>query len=696
MPQIPQSAEAPLHAPTPASFHDALDLIVAPERFDPASRDRVAELTAGDAVLAELLVRALEDHGSLHRVAGTVHWTSPLPRHSGLRQAVHAQRAERSEPERTTLDLLALAGALDAARVNRIVGPGAVESLEADGLLIVMDSAEEVRLDLAPLRAQLLRARIPATTARELFERLFPGVEDAPAPSDPAALDRALEWAWDAEMHPPLIWLDRAGRAARAQRALAQRLRIADAIVAHPASDAEHLLTARLDRAEACRLGGDNDGARDALARARHTINAHGRPHENHLIRLAAARSELAFFGDHDAAAAIAVLDDAATELDEGPVGDRARLRLRAERAVRAADAGHVALALEEFRAIDALGDEDCRLKIGPAYVLALGQLGRVGDARRITARELPPSVVRAHEFPDASASLVKAAFLTNMFGGILDEAALTISLVADALAAQNSVHYDPAHTLLGEGLLNQANGNTSAAIAALSTCAESLRDNDPDGLSGIAWSYLAWALAAVGEDAASLRARDEAAVRITGQSRGVETTVNYALLLSELVRGGDVRQTTHDLTVLAETRGTPLAELRARHIAGYAFPERAAEQLVHAERLAAAMDAPIAALLVQHLREIAAGEPDEASLRALARAGLILPTARGADLTSREREVAVLASLGFSSKLIAEHLVLSKRTVDSHLARVFTKLGITTRDELAPRLRNIENRMQR
>lgn len=35
-------------------------------------------------------------------------------------------------------------------------------------------------------------------------------------------------------------------------------------------------------------------------------------------------------------------------------------------------------------------------------------------------------------------------------------------------------------------------------------------------------------------------------------------------------------------------------------------------------------------------------------------------------------------------SRLIAEDLGLSVRTVDNHLARVFRKLGVTGRDELA------------
>jgi DNA-binding CsgD family transcriptional regulator len=55
--------------------------------------------------------------------------------------------------------------------------------------------------------------------------------------------------------------------------------------------------------------------------------------------------------------------------------------------------------------------------------------------------------------------------------------------------------------------------------------------------------------------------------------------------------------------------------------------------------------------------------------------------------LTPREREVALLAAGGHSSRDIGERLSLSTRTVDTHLARVYRKLGITGRGELASAL---------
>ncbi|MFI1399322.1 LuxR C-terminal-related transcriptional regulator [Streptomyces sp. NPDC020681] len=53
------------------------------------------------------------------------------------------------------------------------------------------------------------------------------------------------------------------------------------------------------------------------------------------------------------------------------------------------------------------------------------------------------------------------------------------------------------------------------------------------------------------------------------------------------------------------------------------------------------------------------------------------------APLTPREREVAALAATGMSNRDIANRLVVSVRTVENHLHRIYHKLGITARNDL-------------
>jgi DNA-binding NarL/FixJ family response regulator len=67
---------------------------------------------------------------------------------------------------------------------------------------------------------------------------------------------------------------------------------------------------------------------------------------------------------------------------------------------------------------------------------------------------------------------------------------------------------------------------------------------------------------------------------------------------------------------------------------------------------------------------------------------GRELPAIDGLDstaveLTSRETQLVELARLGLSNAEIAERLVPSRRTVESHMYRAMQKLGISDRREL-------------
>jgi DNA-binding NarL/FixJ family response regulator len=52
--------------------------------------------------------------------------------------------------------------------------------------------------------------------------------------------------------------------------------------------------------------------------------------------------------------------------------------------------------------------------------------------------------------------------------------------------------------------------------------------------------------------------------------------------------------------------------------------------------------------------------------------------------LTHQERRVLVMVAQGFSNAKIATELVISPRTVETHLYHIFDKLGVSTRTQAA------------
>jgi len=64
-------------------------------------------------------------------------------------------------------------------------------------------------------------------------------------------------------------------------------------------------------------------------------------------------------------------------------------------------------------------------------------------------------------------------------------------------------------------------------------------------------------------------------------------------------------------------------------------------------------------------------------------------PQARA--LTSREREIAALIAEGLPNRQIADRLGIAKRTVDTHVEHIYSKLGISSRVQLTIRLRSAQ-----
>ena len=121
----------------------------------------------------------------------------------------------------------------------------------------------------------------------------------------------------------------------------------------------------------------------------------------------------------------------------------------------------------------------------------------------------------------------------------------------------------------------------------------------------------------------------------------------------------------------------------RARICAGIAFAAAGARGRALDELRAAA----------QVLQECGAHTLHAVAVREQRKLGVRVPSKGGRNrggshgLSRRELEVAALVVEGHTNQQIAEKLVLSIRTVETHLSHAFTKLGVTSRVNLVKAL---------
>jgi ATP/maltotriose-dependent transcriptional regulator MalT len=199
------------------------------------------------------------------------------------------------------------------------------------------------------------------------------------------------------------------------------------------------------------------------------------------------------------------------------------------------------------------------------------------------------------------------------------------------------------------------------------------------------------WALVAAGRLSAARRAlvplADQARAR--GQL-GMEVSV-----LHDLARLGEPAPARDRLLALQEVVDGDLVRIRAAHASALCADDGAALDSV-AQRFSAtgaelwAAETATAAAAAHRRagasRAAAAADQSAARWRSLCQGAgtpALATASTSEELTRREREVAGLATQGLSNREIADHLVVSVRTVENHLQRVYTKLGVGSREEL-------------
>ncbi len=226
------------------------------------------------------------------------------------------------------------------------------------------------------------------------------------------------------------------------------------------------------------------------------------------------------------------------------------------------------------------------------------------------------------------------------------------------------------------KGLLEYQDGEHRRALAALHRGVERLRDCGAVACEALVLIDLAEVLGDTDRDTERREVAwrlGEIAAQVDGPLQGLLAAVGAVLAAPG----------TEAIRTLEEALQSPVAHTyrmyRARGLValGRAHRDLDRETAVAYLREAAALFARCDATwrldrLVSHLEALGS------------RGRRAAAAVRGRDsLTPREREVARLAAQGYTAREIGELLFISKRTVESHLARIYPKLGVTSKAEL-------------
>ncbi len=682
---------------------------------DAETSSRLATWSGGNLqVLREIVHRSVEQE-TLRCVEGVWHLTQ-LPTSVTLDELVTAHLAGIDDDERQALDLLAVAGALGLADLEQLFGTDVVSSLDRRGLLRIGSDGRRTRTTLShPIYGEIIRQRMSVRRTREL-QRVLADCLDAHGArrrEDPTQL---ASWRLEAGGDVDVDVLVNAARVALLGRegALAKRL-------ARAARDRGCAHDAAMIDVEIAALDGDVVAIERAVAVALDEPQLPQRDRSHLARRLSSAR-----FWNGDLDNALTALSDAEGALtDAGPVA-----AVRAHRALLLANNGRPHAALE---IVDDIGDvTDPRVRVDVAIARSIGSTS-IGHFRAAIDAAREGAQIQSG-LPDWQARRGMAAHLLNeahalLYSGHFTEAR---SLLDTALAGARSAGARAAivwlEVVLGEterdsgqgrlavehftaaAQLAEVAGQSAALVWALVGVAQGhllLGERDPaaaalaradEHTSPVATSWStrerarAWLMACDGDLPAARRL-----IRRVADVACDEGMANFECgVVHDLVRFGDPNGAVERLTALEGLVEGPYVRALATHARAAAANDvelyrNAIAQFVSMECLVLGAEAATE-LAALHLRagrtRDAAAAGRQARSLAEAAGGARTPGLLFADgfepLSSREREVALLAAAGSSSKEIAHRLFLSKRTVDSHLNRVYRKLGVTGREELS------------
>ena len=680
--------------------------------------DRIWRLSRGNPLFVRELVTAAVErrHGG---GSGRILLPAEGPRER-LRELVE-ERLRLLEPSwRRALEMVAVGEQVPLEAVERLADPADLEALERRALVEIVSRGGANTVQVAhPLYGEVLANSLPRLRRRTLIRDLIGAVEDLDQ------FDRLRLATWRLESGLPgeagqLLPLAREALG-RLDHRLAERL----ALAAGGTSRAD----AGLVLADALSGQGRIDDAEAVLAQLRPAD-----PEE--VARVAIARASELFLHLDRSAEAFDVLQAADSELAGHPAWQADCRSVMAQMLMFSLRLGEAGTIADDLLA-DAAAPETARLRAATVALTVWGADGRLDTGLALLDDDLH-ALARRHrrEVPFGDIQLRMARFQGLYWAGRL--------LELDAHTADNlGIELEqPPPSLRGilagfRGGALLARGHAKAALAELERSSRMLAESDWFGQRPLAEAMRARAAVFAGELHVADEAIRAADIAYAADMRRGARTLPYIELSRAwlLAAKGEVAEAAARCLALATAMEHVVKPLAVEVLHAAVRLGRAADAVEAMDRLAGAVDGPFVDVAARHARalvqgdgtllagvadefealgaDLLAAETHRAAENAHRRQGrgasasvaarrvdellqrcdnpqspaLELTVPMGEELTGREREVALLAARGRTSPQIAAALYLSVRTVDTHLSRVYRKLMIDGRHELADAL---------
>jgi DNA-binding CsgD family transcriptional regulator len=681
-------------------------------------RHWVWETSRGNLLyVRELVLGAISD-GALERVDGLWCMSARPPISESLVELISDRLAGLSEAEQHALELLALGAPVRVSELVELAGSKPLTAIEARGLISLEGAGGAGHVRLAqPLYGEAIRAGLGPLRAREIRLELAAAVQSRPELTPEDAL-RVARWMLDAgEPIPSGKLLDAASAAILSGDPELGGELVQEAVNAGIGTEAALVLA----RSHAVR--NHYAEAEQVLAEAEHRFES-----QEQAVAYLEQRFAVLYWGLKRIEELRQLLDRARDWWPDDAWAHRlAPLRLRAGLLESLEGGGAIVGETDELSPSQVLAPETD----GRAHLDELAGLyysGRGREAHELAARVRPQLPLREIDseavlslyvtitvqtgegFSEldrwANAALQEAvglsdhgaagiaalglAYLRLLEGRLLDGARCLIE------AQLHQEQHDPIGLLAATASLQAAvayiKRDAEAAEAALERCRAALRGERP---LTVQLPYLAsaeaWAVSATGDLHRGAHILLEAAAELSS------LPLYAAGLTYEAMRvGSPAREIAPVLAELTHRCDGRLVATTADHAGRLAAGDGDAllATVDEFEQMGAQMYACEAAAQAAQLF-VDQGRRDSAR-RAAARSrelfvedqGRELPAIDGlettaVELTSRESQLVELARLGLSNAEIAERLVLSRRTVESHMYRAMQKLGISDRRDL-------------